>query len=85
VASFISRWRAMSPFGTFRTCRDGCLESVMRSKADIAKVLLTYSCYAGRGLIALQFGTSPKPVRPYPISAEQIPSPRCSFNQLPIA
>jgi hypothetical protein len=67
--------------GTFRTCRDGCLESVMRSKADTAKVLLTYSCYAGRGLIALQFGT----IRPYPISAEQIPSPRCSFNQLPIA
>jgi hypothetical protein len=48
-------------------------------------VLLTYSYYTGKGLIALQFGTSPKPVRPYPISAEQIPSPRCSFNQLPIA
>ncbi len=29
----------------------------MRSKADIRQVLLTYSYYTGRGLIALQFGT----------------------------
>src|SRR6266566_4438167 len=36
---------ATSAFGTFRTCRDGCLESVMRSKADIRQVLLTYSYY----------------------------------------
>ncbi len=35
---------AMLLNGTFRTCRDG-LESVMRSKADIRQVLLTYSCY----------------------------------------
>src|ERR1700722_18992036 len=67
----------MSVDGTFRTCRAGCLESVMRSKGDIRQVLLTYSYYTGKGLIALQFGTSPKPVRPYPISAEQIPSLRC--------
>ncbi len=34
-----------SVVGTFRTCRDGCLESVIRSKADIRQVLLTYSYY----------------------------------------
>ena len=52
---------------------------------SVAQSTVATYMVTGRGLIALQFGTSPKPVRPYPISAEQIPSPRCSFNQLPIA
>src|ERR1700716_1954050 len=52
---------------------------------SVAQSTVATYMVTGRGLIALQFGPNPKPVRHYPISAEQIPSPRCSFNQLPIA